>query len=641
MLLRRAWSLALAAAAGLGARDAPACAPLSVPAADRCAYVLENAAACWPEGGIQHWMQAHYCWFAPQWRWASILLMLLALALTFGFLLTAAERFFCPALELVAERLKLPPAVAGATLLSFGNGAPDVFTQLAAVKQLDRAAIGMALSEPVGGGLFTSNIVFGAVVLLSTRSHQLAGHRRFIMKDLLFYLFALVSILVAISDSKVEWYEATALAFSYVLYVGATWWLARTDEPVHVTAGPHEVAPEELLGDGWESDSESVDGGGGGGGGDSAFDAALAAEGAAGDLQRPLLAPADTAGAVGAAAAEQMEAGGGGGGGAEGGGGKAGGGGDAARRAAALALLQHHGGRGASLIGGGSAHSTPRWSVGGTPKERGEHVHGSRRPLKRRLQQPFMLLMKFTMPKARSLCGKAGREIGTSPRYQYPRLKAALLPLTAPLLLVAVHPPLVGAVTWGGIAWGAVSGVMASAMVWALYPEDNIPKEPLKGVFACLAFVLSMLWLKLTADVLVQICMLLGTLFGVPPAVLGATVLAWGNSMPDLANNLSLARDGFPTMAITACFASPLFTLLVGTSSAMAYGAWRAGGVLEVPFDKMLAIMYGFAIANLAKFCILIPFVHKWVLGPSLALIALSFYAVYTAVYCLGATGVI
>lgn len=102
-----------------------------------------------------------------------------------------------------------------------------------------------------------------------------------------------------------------------------------------------------------------------------------------------------------------------------------------------------------------------------------------------------------------------------------------------------------------------------------------------------------MVWLKLSADTLVHICMLLGLIFGVPPAILGATMLAWGNSMPDLANNLALARDGYPTMAITACFASPLFTLLVGTSSAMAYGAITTGGVLDVPFDRVLGLMYG------------------------------------------------
>lgn len=51
-------------------------------------------------------------------------------------LMTASERFFCPSLELIAAYLKLPPSVAGATLLSFGNGAPDLFTQLAAVSQV-------------------------------------------------------------------------------------------------------------------------------------------------------------------------------------------------------------------------------------------------------------------------------------------------------------------------------------------------------------------------------------------------------------------------------------------------------------------------------------------------------------------------
>jgi len=84
----------------------------------------------------------------PRRRWVSILLLLALLFVTFGFLLTAAERFFCPALEYIADRLKLPPAVAGATLLSFGNGAPDVFTQLAAVRQVRgrgaRAGLGVA-----------------------------------------------------------------------------------------------------------------------------------------------------------------------------------------------------------------------------------------------------------------------------------------------------------------------------------------------------------------------------------------------------------------------------------------------------------------------------------------------------------------
>lgn len=108
------------------------------------------------------------------------------------------------------------------------------------------------------------------------------------------------------------------------------------------------------------------------------------------------------------------------------------------------------------------------------------------------------------------------------------------------------------------------------------------------GVFAVLAFVQAVAWLNLSASGLVQVCVVVGTIFGLKPALLGATVLAWGNSVPDLVNNVAMARDGFPSMAVAACFASPLFTLLVGMGGALAYGGcedgcWthgRAGGAV-------------------------------------------------------------
>lgn len=71
-------------------------------------------------------------------HWLSLLILLSGMLLAFGVLLTISERFFCPALELISEYLQLPPVVAGATLLAFGNGAPDTFTQVAAVAQVGR-----------------------------------------------------------------------------------------------------------------------------------------------------------------------------------------------------------------------------------------------------------------------------------------------------------------------------------------------------------------------------------------------------------------------------------------------------------------------------------------------------------------------
>jgi hypothetical protein len=38
------------------------------------------------------------------------------------------------------------------------------------------AAVGMALSEPLGGGMFASNVVFGLVVLIASKQQVSATH---------------------------------------------------------------------------------------------------------------------------------------------------------------------------------------------------------------------------------------------------------------------------------------------------------------------------------------------------------------------------------------------------------------------------------------------------------------------------------
>lgn len=52
--------------------------------------------------------------------------------------------------------------------------------------------------------------------------------------------------------------------------------------------------------------------------------------------------------------------------------------------------------------------------------------------------------------------------------------------------------------------------------------------------------------------------------------VLGLTVLAWGNSVGDMSTNLAMARKGLANMAMTACYAGPVFNLLVRPISAAA-----------------------------------------------------------------------
>jgi len=84
------------------------------------------------------------------------------------------------------------------------------------------------------------------------------------------------------------------------------------------------------------------------------------------------------------------------------------------------------------------------------------------------------------------------------------------------------------------------------------------------GPLAFYGFVIAAMWIDAIADQLVGLLGLLGTLFRVPGSIMGLTLLAWGNSMGDLSANMTMARKGLGNMAITACFAGPVFNILIG-----------------------------------------------------------------------------
>ena len=57
-------------------------------------------------------------------------------------------------------QVEWPSHLTGVTLLAFGNGGPDVFSSLAAVKQ---GNFDLAIAGLLGGGAFITTVVVGAV----------------------------------------------------------------------------------------------------------------------------------------------------------------------------------------------------------------------------------------------------------------------------------------------------------------------------------------------------------------------------------------------------------------------------------------------------------------------------------------------
>nr|CAB3459347.1 unnamed protein product [Digitaria exilis] len=78
-----------------------------------------------------------------------------------------------------------------------------------------------------------------------------------------------------------------------------------------------------------------------------------------------------------------------------------------------------------------------------------------------------------------------------------------------------------------------------------------------------ISFIMSVFWISTMAGELLNCLAAIGVIMNFPPAILGMTVLAWGNSVGDLVADVALARAGQPTIAIAGCFAGPMFNMLL------------------------------------------------------------------------------
>ncbi|XP_007936470.2 mitochondrial sodium/calcium exchanger protein [Orycteropus afer afer] len=112
--------------------------------------------------------------------------------------------------------------------------------------------------------------------------------------------------------------------------------------------------------------------------------------------------------------------------------------------------------------------------------------------------------------------------------------------------------------------WGMVVIVGTALAAVTFFATSNTEIPRLHWLFAFLGFLTSALWINATATEVVNILRSLGVVFRLSNTVLGLTLLAWGNSIGDAFSDLTLARQGYPRMAFSACFGGIIFNILVG-----------------------------------------------------------------------------
>ncbi|CAL4926501.1 unnamed protein product [Urochloa decumbens] len=183
----------------------------------RCAY-LRSHSPCSPAGYIDY-LRLYYCNISG---FPAALALALWLAVLFYLLGDTASEYFCASLEGLSSALRLPPAVAGVTLLSLGNGAPDVFASVVSFASGDGEGVG--LDSALGGALFVSTVVAGAVALaVCARGGGFVVEWRGFVRDLCFLLLALCYLLAVLVNGAVTVWVAVSFVSLYVGYVVLVW----------------------------------------------------------------------------------------------------------------------------------------------------------------------------------------------------------------------------------------------------------------------------------------------------------------------------------------------------------------------------------------------------------------------------------
>lgn len=211
---------AAAASAGKGRGNSCEELPSISGGAARCAYLRVHS-PCSPAGYVDY-LRLFYCAFAGAPAAAGYAALALWLVVLFYLLGDTASEYFCASLEGLSAALRLPPAVAGVTLLSLGNGAPDVFASVVSFASGDGGGVGVGLSSALGGALFVSTVVAGVVALAVGRGGVVVEWRGFV-RDLCFLLLALCYLLAVLVNGEITVWVAASFVSLYVGYVVLVW----------------------------------------------------------------------------------------------------------------------------------------------------------------------------------------------------------------------------------------------------------------------------------------------------------------------------------------------------------------------------------------------------------------------------------
>ncbi|KAI7863716.1 Sodium/calcium exchanger protein-domain-containing protein [Spinellus fusiger] len=112
-------------------------------------------------------------------------------------------------------------------------------------------------------------------------------------------------------------------------------------------------------------------------------------------------------------------------------------------------------------------------------------------------------------------------------------------------------------------------GIITAIMFMTTTHPTRQPR--LYWMMCFVGFGISVLWIYVIANEVVSVLQTIGMALGVSDAILGLTVFALGNSLGDFVANITMAKLGYPMMAMSACFGGPMLNIMLGVGIGATY----------------------------------------------------------------------